>query len=260
MSNQIQHMDVRVDVIVNSLKELQQERSNLDTKLNELRRKRFVVEKNVESLTGRYLQHRDVNSKLNDTLQVAQQKVNNTQQAIDALQKKCHAASKENQQLVDQAERTKSQEMEIMREFENQIVNMIEKFKYAQVFYRVDNLKKEITDCEKMHQEFETSAIETSQQTASLCDQFQRMNMEARAHEDMAKNLEIQPDVQELVIQVITRSREDLELQCNEQDARNDKLKEENLQLETKISQMQNVQWEISLFCSNCRFFHQYFI
>ena len=77
---------LQLDTLVKSVQELQTQKSYLEKTLQEIRnRKRFLEEK-VESITARHGQVKDINTKMTETLKVAQHKVSQTHAQMTALE------------------------------------------------------------------------------------------------------------------------------------------------------------------------------
>ena len=227
--------DVRVEVIVNGLKELQQEKSRLEQKLGDLRRQKNVVERNVEVLTNRRSQIGDVNAKLKETLQVAQNKVGQTQAQIDTLQKQLCIKREQNQRLTKDAEDCKKSLLEITRAFEQDLVKLTGMFSDAKKYYQEQNLTHEMAASENSTSAMKSNTAELQRETAELSQTFERMTLEAKMEEEKLAKMFVSPSEQKQVFELLESENDSAKSTLREVMQRKAKLNEELKQLESMV-------------------------
>ena len=200
--------DVRVEVIVNGLKELQGEKARLEHKLGELRRQRSVLEKNVEVLTSRRTQSKDVNAKMKETLHVAQSKVSQTQAQLDVLQKLMGDKREKNHDLSKQVDELKKQQLEETRMFEKGLVKLTEMFLEAKKFYDENSLEHKIGETMETIQSIKKSTDEKEKDVADLTETFNKLAVEYESKEEKLRNMLFSATEQESIHAVFAHERD----------------------------------------------------
>lgn len=219
--------DVRVDVIVNGLKELQQEKSRLELKLGDLRRQKSVLERNVEVLTSRRSQSTDVNSKLRETLRVAQTKVGQTQAQLDSLQEILNAKRETNLSLSKEVEGLKNAQLAETSVFEQDLVKLTEMFVEAKQFYDEQNLQEKISQTEDFIDAMKKNTEESEKRAADLAENFERLTLEMQNEEDEMLSLPLAQDDQIMVYNLFSDEREAAKAAFNDLSIRKEKLQKE---------------------------------
>lgn len=231
--------DIRIDAIVSSLKELQLEKNHLEQRMNDLRRKRSVIEKNVDILSGRFSQARQSTLRLKDTLKIAQQKVARTQKVVESLQKSCADANASKQNLLKEVEEFRDMQIDCVRSFEKEVLDLISKFKTAQRFHKEDNLERNISESKEKTNHLRESAQQASSDKENLIEAFQKMKLEALNRAEKEALLEIVPDIQKVVLESL-HTESDLAAKAAEKALETkSKIQDENGELERKIAELE---------------------
>ncbi|KAL5004361.1 hypothetical protein ScPMuIL_017817 [Solemya velum] len=144
----------RVDALLHSLKELQNEKNCLEQKLNEQREKRRELEKSLNSVNAKYLQVSDINTKMVETLKVAQHKEAQAQSMANSLEETNTSQREQIDVLNNKIENEKANQFQEIQTFENQLSQITEELKICREFYSEIHLEGEISDVQKKKTEF----------------------------------------------------------------------------------------------------------
>ncbi|ESP05008.1 hypothetical protein LOTGIDRAFT_156257 [Lottia gigantea] len=143
----------RVETLLHNLKELQNEKTCLEQKLNEQRRKRRDAERHFEMVNMKWMQVSDMHQKMNETLKVAQLKVSQTQAQADSLEA---SNNKKREKIADlnktiESEKQK-QDKEVVK-FEEELSKVSNMLMNARNFHQDENLESEYQKLESLQKE-----------------------------------------------------------------------------------------------------------
>ena len=201
---------------MNGVKELQQEKSRLVHKLEELRRQRSVLEKNVEVLTSRRTQSRDVNAKMKETLHVAQNKVGQTQAQLDTLQKLVEEKQGKNLTLSKQVDQLKKSQLEETRDFEKGLVKLTDMFLEAKAFYKENNLEDKIEETKESILSIKKNTEQKEKDVSDLIETFNQLALEAEDQEEKLKSMPVSATEQETVHGLFAAEKDSAKLALDE--------------------------------------------
>ncbi|XP_077987445.1 synaptonemal complex central element protein 1-like [Glandiceps talaboti] len=235
----------QVDVIIDSIQELQQEKAVNEQRLNKVRNQRRTLEIKLDSVSARHAQARDTNHKMIETLKIAQNKVSQTQSQIDSQQKVNKTLSEKIKELNDQVKQQEERKKNEINSFECKLEELARKFLDARHYYAPDSLHNEIHEVAKQREVLEENASVNEQEANNLIESLEKLKMED--DESRMKEDEIPTEVQ---LETYNMFKESYQMACNKlQELKDEKCKlseeiqrlsEWSPQMGTKIQSMDN--------------------
>ncbi|XP_074644509.1 uncharacterized protein LOC141901265 [Tubulanus polymorphus] len=197
----------KVDVIFNSVKELQNERSSLEQKLNSVRQKRRDLESENEHALAKFQQSSDINTKLEEMLKVAHHKVDQIQKQItnaeETIQQKRNAVESLNTQIEEERIRKEQSRKEFEKGCDKMAMQLLE----AKQFYTNECLENELDKVETISQNFDGEDMMNGNQIVQLESLLGQIKLEESAKYRVHA---LPPQLQHLVLEILTYENEAL--------------------------------------------------
>lgn len=128
---------------------MKSEKSCLEQKLNERRNRRRLLEQLLENVNVKYLQMKDIHSKMTETLKVAQHKASQTQSLANSLDANNQCFKRSITDLNQKAEKEKKIQMENVAQFEDNLLEVSNAMFVAREIHLEENLRNCISHAEK---------------------------------------------------------------------------------------------------------------
>ncbi|CAC5418356.1 unnamed protein product [Mytilus coruscus] len=170
-------MSFKVETLLASLKEIQQEKSYLEQKLNERRNRRRQLEQELESVNGKYLQIKDVHTKMNETLKVAQHKVSQTQSLADSLDDRNEYYKKSIEDLNQKLNVEKKGQMEEVTQFEENLSLVSDNLCSARTVFTDENLQNCLTEAENIEKKLHERVISYQNSLLGMEAEFDKLKI-----------------------------------------------------------------------------------
>ena len=185
--------DFKVDILMNTAKGFHQEKAGLEQKLRGLRVKRSSLEKSREILKTKQTQIKEINSKMNETMKVAEHKVMETQAQLEIQQKSVSQKSAKVASLESEISRAKTERMNDTIQFENLLSDLTLKFQDAKSRYKDENMSQEITANNICLSECKEDVDSVTEQRGKLAKQMERLTIESgnRISSNLEKYLDL---------------------------------------------------------------------
>ncbi|XP_064615462.1 uncharacterized protein LOC135479521 [Liolophura sinensis] len=167
----------KVDNLVNNLKELQQEKSCLEQKLNELRDKRRKLESLVATVKTKHAQVSDTNAKMMETLKVAQHKVMQTQTQANSLENSNTEKRATIANLNEKIENEKLLQLEQVQDFEKNLGTISADLNQARHFFTEDNLETEISGASEKIRDIDNKVMVSTSEVDNLSEELQKLSL-----------------------------------------------------------------------------------
>ncbi|CAH1781547.1 unnamed protein product [Owenia fusiformis] len=138
-----------VDSILDTAKNLQQAKSQLEQQLNALRKQRRQLDVTHGQVSSKHAQAMDTNNKMKETLKVAQHKVSQTQSQAESLEQLSANRRSKLQELNDKIDECTKNQDNYIKNYESQLSRLTECFSGAQLVYAPENVASEILNTEE---------------------------------------------------------------------------------------------------------------
>ena len=134
-----------IELLFNTARDLQKERQVLEQRLKERRSRRTQLESSLERLRTKYHQVKDVNTKMTETLKVAQYKVMETQNQLRLLEETNIQKRASLSELNAQLKMEKESQHRAREDFEHKLARMAEMLIDAKNAHTDVTLKSELS-------------------------------------------------------------------------------------------------------------------
>ncbi|XP_078383942.1 uncharacterized protein LOC144666389 isoform X3 [Oculina patagonica] len=189
----------RIDVIFNSLRELQQEKERLQQHCNEEKARCKSLEVKLEACQTKYYQNSEKHCKMSETVNAAKQKVLQTQLHASRLKELNNGKSARIAELRRQIDEEMKKEEEELQLFENKLAELTSNFRNARNYYTEENVQKEMEEWSKQADEAKTEVLKEDSTLKELSTKFQQLEMETKtAKDELNSKLEFDVTVEEL--------------------------------------------------------------
>lgn len=156
-------VDFKAEIVINTSNSLQKEKSFLEQKLTALRRKRTDGERVLDALKTKLSQTKEVNCKMNATLQVAENKVIESQRQLNYLQQSMEQSSKVVKSLKSDIAKLEEERANQNGCFQQKLDQLAERFieirtdfEDARLSQRAEDTLLEITNIKRISCEYRT--------------------------------------------------------------------------------------------------------
>ncbi|XP_028515500.1 uncharacterized protein LOC110241012 isoform X6 [Exaiptasia diaphana] len=168
----------RVDVIFNSLKELEREKELLESRLAEQKRKCKALEEQVEAAHVKCITAGERMIRMKDNVDVAKQKMSRTSEQAKKLEQlneeKRYVISQLNQSIKD----VNQKQIEETESLKDQLSDLAEKFRNARNYYKDEALQSEISRWEETEGDYKTEAYQHIAAIKDLNDHLENLKIE----------------------------------------------------------------------------------
>ncbi|KAK6194520.1 hypothetical protein SNE40_000142 [Patella caerulea] len=138
----------RVESLLHSLKEVQNEKCCMERKLTEQRNKRRNMEREFETVNMKLIQVTDIHHKMMETMKIAQLKVSQTQAQADSLEEGNEKRRGKIADLNRRIEREKEKQNTEVAKFEEELSELASKLMTARNCHKDDHLEETLKNLE----------------------------------------------------------------------------------------------------------------
>ncbi|XP_020617169.1 myosin-9-like [Orbicella faveolata] len=189
----------RVDVIFNSLRELQQEKERLEQHCHEEKARCRSLEIKLDACQTKYYQYSEKNCKMLETVNAAKQKVLQTQLQASRLKELNDGKGARITELRKQIDEEMRKEEEEMQVFQNKLAELTNNFRNARNYYTEENVKKEMEEWSKQAEETKSEVSKEDIALKELSAKFHQLEMETKsAKGELNRKLEFDVTAKEL--------------------------------------------------------------
>ncbi|XP_068736963.1 synaptonemal complex central element protein 1-like isoform X1 [Montipora capricornis] len=178
----------RIDVIVNSLRELQQEKERLQQHCNEERARCKSLEMKLDACQVKYFQSKERNCKMLETVNAAKQKVLQTQIQANRLKELNDEKGVKIQELRKEISEEIKKEQTELAMFEEQLFQLTDKFRNAKNYYTEENVQQEIEHWSKQAECVKNDVSREDGVLQELTTTFHQLEMENKRAKDEVNN------------------------------------------------------------------------
>lgn len=221
----------RIDVIFNSLRELQQEKERLQQHYNEEKAHCRSLEIKLEACQSKHYQSVEKHCKMLETVNAAKQKVLQTQLQATRLKELNDGKSARIAELrKNVCEVMKKEDVE-QQIFENKLAELTSNFRDARNYYTEENVRNELEHWSKKADETRAEVFREDKVLKDLTTKFNQLQMDNKKAKDKL-NCELEFDVTPGELQTALKVFEELNQKSK------DDLKESEKQLERELERI----------------------
>lgn len=221
----------RMDVIFNSLRELQQEKERLQQHFNEEKSRCRSLEIKLEACQSKHYQSIEKHCKMLETVNAAKQKVLQTQLQATRLKELNDGKSARIAELRRQICEVVKKEDEELKVFENKLADLTSNFRDARNYYTEENVRNELEQWSRKADETKAEVFKEDKVLKDLTDKFNQLQMENKKAKDEL-NCKLEFDITSEELQIALRVFEEMNQKSK------DDLKESEKQLEEELERI----------------------
>ncbi|XP_052703391.1 uncharacterized protein LOC128179813 [Crassostrea angulata] len=170
----------RVDLLLHSLKEIQQEKNCLEHKLAERRSRRRELENLLDIENNKFTQMKEGHEKLQETMKVAQLKETQTQSMANRLEESNQQKRKNIDELNRKLSAEKEKQLQNVENFEKELADIANQLMNARTFYDDSSLNKGISETEFYKSELQNKVENCQQEHFDLQQRLQTLSINDR--------------------------------------------------------------------------------
>nr|XP_034328258.1 spindle pole body-associated protein CIK1-like [Crassostrea gigas] len=170
----------RVDLLLHSLKEIQQEKNCLEHKLAERRSRRRELENLLDIENNKFTQMKEGHEKLQETMKVAQLKETQTQSMANRLEESNQQKRKNIDELNRKLSAEKEKQLQNVENFEKELADIANQLMNARTFYDDSSLNKGISETEFYKSELQNKVENCQQEHLDLQQRLQTLSINDR--------------------------------------------------------------------------------
>ncbi|KAK3753697.1 hypothetical protein RRG08_038344 [Elysia crispata] len=173
-----QSCNLRVENLVYTLKELQNEKACLEQKLQEQDMKKHSLEKSLEQESNKCAHVQEKHRRMAGTFAVAQQKVDTTLTTCMSLQEEIELIKPEMEKLQQSIQEEKRQQHKNIKEFEEALSEISAQLFQARNFYKKTTLQDETALAMKVAMELESKAEKDDKEIQRMTHALEKLTLE----------------------------------------------------------------------------------
>ncbi|XP_070539324.1 synaptonemal complex central element protein 1-like [Ptychodera flava] len=226
----------RLEVIFDSIQELQQAKALNEKKLNEVRNNRRCLESKLDAVSAKHAQASDTNNKMMETLKIAQHKVSQTQSQIDSQEEANQIISGRIKTLNEKVKQEEERQKNEINAFETKLAELAARFLNARHYYLPDSLRNKIDEISKKQRQLKEQVKENEEEADKLSEQMQQMKID---NDSEIEEYEIPPEVQVETYNMFVESYQLACIKLKELKDEENLLTEEHKRLSALVSPME---------------------
>ncbi|XP_072033005.1 uncharacterized protein [Amphiura filiformis] len=236
---------IEPDLMVSTIRELQQEKARQEKTLTDLRRTRTQLERKSEAGIRELHLVKEKNEKLMETLKIAEHKLELSQKELDRQQIRNKDLECKIDALSKEIEEEKDRQQREVEDFQTKLAQLADQFIQAKTYYMDNNLAKEMSSIKKTKNSMENEAIAGGNEADKLADQLQQLNLQKEALIQEADLNGISLELQHQILETFLTEKSNAEvfnnkvvLEEKQIQEQVQKLREVNEELATKLLQI----------------------
>ncbi|XP_022340481.2 uncharacterized protein LOC111135066 [Crassostrea virginica] len=188
----------RVDLLLHSLKEIQQEKNCLENKLAERRSQRRELENLLDIENNKLTQMKEGHEKLQETMKVAQLKETQTQAMANRLEDSNLQMRKNIGELNQNLSTEKERQLQNLEKFEKELSDIANQLICARQFYDDAFLTKEIGETEFHKSDLQSNVASCHQEQLDLQEKLHKLSESSKINDYQDIPIELRREIENL--------------------------------------------------------------